>query len=303
MKKISKQAWQKIIPAAVIIAALIFGGVYYALTWDSVTTFRYQDVRNYNYSGIYPPNEGGGYIELLEGVDIFIRNAGYDRNGNLRELDDENYGRYGVIAVVKVIESENVLYEVYPTDETEDNTKQPGGSAYRLLKPWKTYDSLNINLSPSNGLDFVYYHYGVRGYVRTKVVVQEVLHQTEATHLRTGETITMFENYWVLDGRVSKLRNQVAHGNDRYAVIGVNWRPMEAGETYVVFGWKIFADAKDYPPGVTEMDLYPHQNGVYCLSDPEKMTGYWPESYRRTLWHQSVDYLKETYDLEKYGLK
>ncbi len=298
MKKISKQAWQKIIPAAVIIAALIFGGVYYALTWDTVTTFRYQDVRKYNYSGLYPPNEGGGYIASLKDVDVSVRKTGYELNGRYGK-----YGRYGVIAVVKVIESENVLYEGCPTDETEDDTMRPSGPTYCLLKPWKTYDSPTINIRPGYGPDYgMRTDYGVRGYVRTKVVVQEVLHQTEATRFRTGETITMYENYWVLDGRVPKLRDQVAHGNDRYAVLGVNWRPMEAGETYIVFGWKIFADAQEYAPGMTEMDLYPHQNGVYCLSSPEKMTGYWPGSYRR-MWQESVDYLKETYNLEKYGLK
>ena len=294
MRKISKQAWQKIIPAAVIIAALIFGGVYYALTWDTVTTFRYQDVSQYNYSKIYQPGEFGGYIESVKNIDVSIRKTGYDENGRLKELNDKGYGQYGVIAVVKVIESENVLYEVRPNYKTENHTMEPNGSVYRLLKPWKTYDSPIINESAPG--------YGVRGYVRTKVVVQEVLHQTEATHFRIGETIAVYENYWVLDGRVPELRDKVAHGTDCYAVAAINWRPMEAGETYIVFGWKIFADEQEYAPGMTEMDLYPHQNGVYCLSDPEKMTGWWPGSYR-TMWQESVDYLKETYDLEKYGVK
>jgi hypothetical protein len=160
----------------------------------------------------------------------------------------------------------------------------------------------------------------ISGYTLTHVVIQEMLHRTAATQFRAGDTVTICEPYYVLDGRVPDVLAEKTHGKDRYSVQATDpelgWIPMEADETYMIFGRSVvgedFITSNDIMAGAfsafkcilmnPDADLYLQRNGVYCLSSPEKMTGWWPGSYR-TMWQESVDYLKKTYDLEKYGLK
>lgn len=306
MRKISKQAWQKIIPAAVIAAALIFGGVYYALTWDTVTTFRYQDVKQYNFSDVDGPGPLDCFlvVENAERTDAEVRKMGYNKNGKLVEVGDG--ASYGVIAVVKVIHSENVLAESLDEYTLKEQQWIRNYRGYRKIQPWERCRQKQPEF--------------ISGYTLTRVVIQEMLHQTAATQFRAGDTVTICEPYYVLDGRVPDVLAEKTHGKDRYSVQATDpelgWIPMEADETYIIFGRSVvgedFITSNDIMAGAfsafkcilmnPDADLYLQRNGVYCLSSPEKMTGWWPGSYR-TMWQESVDYLKETYDLEKYGVK
>ena len=307
MRKISKKAWQKIIPAAVIIAALIFGGVYYALTWDTVTTFRYQAVKQYNYSDVNGPGSLDCFLTVQDAkrTDAEVRKMGYDSNGKLIEAKEG--ASYGVVAVVKVIQSENVLMESLDEYTLKEQQWTRNYRGYRKIQPWESCRQKQPEL--------------ISGYTQTRVVIQEMLHQTAATQFRAGDTVTICEPYYVLDGRVPDVLAEKTHGEDRYSVQatdpGQGWIPMEAGETYIIFGRSVvgedFITSNDIMAGAFSAsrcvlmnpdaaDLYLQRTGVYCLSDPEKMTGWWPGSYR-TMWQESVDYLKKTYDLEKYGLK
>ncbi len=129
-------------------------------------------------------------------------------------------------------------------------------------------------------------------HTKTMAVIKEVIHQPADMNLKPGDTVQVWENYYILDDRVAHLKNK--NSTKKYQLSTGGWGALEAGEIYY------FCGSYCEIPSQGMNGYMWSTNGIYCLSDPEKRVG-WPKE--KSTFEENVEYLKQKYDFTKYGLK
>jgi hypothetical protein len=162
-----------------------------------------------------------------------------------------------------------------------------GKEKYTTLPVWKICKNDRFNVS-------------VDRYTKTTVVIEKVVYQSEYTNYRAGQTVTVREDYGIVDGRFSLSDDE--YGGKPYADT-LRWTPMENGETYIVYGCVydyVNPSQNDSEPASKGM-VIALSDGVYCLSDLEKRAG-WHINDR--LLEAGNDFLRRQYPhLTKYENK
>lgn len=189
-------------------------------------------------------------------------------------INTATFKNNGFVMIVEVVRSQNHLYV--------NTTEKP----WEKLSPDKVYNEFKSVPEVTSS-----------SFVRTTVRIKEVLYQNDGTSFTAGNEADIFEAYCVLDGRVPNLvsKNSVAKNVSDGRSNG--WCPLEAGETYIIFGANQQFTGSNNPYPVRNV---PSSYGIYCLSDLTKQAGAWKDA--ETL-ADGIAYLKQNYDLSKYGLK
>ncbi|MBQ9082184.1 MAG: hypothetical protein IJY28_01635 [Clostridia bacterium] len=269
----------------IIVGVLLFGlllnGV---LMWCFRDRVVYFDVADYldRQTGTSKAASGmcGEYQQdPLSVVDGFTRRQGLNADGELKTPENTQnliVQGGGVILVVRPV---GLRQNLVILDEHRER--------YTEMPFWKTHTNNWLGVS-------------VERYTKTTVVIEEVVYQSEYTHYRAGQSVIVREGYGIVDGRFPL--SSAEYGGKPYAST-LCWTPMENGETYIVYGnvWDyVTASGKKYEPATKDM-VIAQADGVYCLSDLEKLAG-WHINDR--LLEAGNDFLHNKYpQLKKYESK
>ena len=251
LPKIKKRFW---IPALVL-TVLISAGVVIQMLSPVIIYF---DANEVLHAGLSARTDeasdcGLSYSFTEEDVEKMYLH-GFDESGNLIEPDRNNpESVYGVIAVVKPFGlRKNVLYQRTSTGKLH----------------W---------LSP-----FGIYKTG-EGNVRTQAKIVDVLYQTEATNFTAGDTVTLSEQYYILDRRLQSQLDYFGGGpcrlrNHFQRCFGNVYLPLENNETYLIWTGFQYAQVdlsgKELCENIYADTLSVWMSGVVCLSNPEKPSGF-----------------------------
>ena len=231
------------------------------------------------------------YADIKEQVEFIKTDANIEAEQvnptlhKLSEIDDSirNYASetsraYGVILVVEVQESTNIL------------ARRASGSikAERLGKD-QVYTDVTHPTYLLGG-----------SYTRTTVIIKEVLFQHAETSLQAGQSMRVGERYFICDDRVPNAKQNKSNKYEKYSGGEAEWMSMEAGETYILFGSYYLEDEGATEDDVFSNDVWTKFYGVYCLSAPTKQAGTLKDA---ATFAEGIAYLKANYDLAKYGLK
>ena len=253
LPKIKKRFW---IPALVL-TVLISAGVVIQMLFPVIVYF---DIAEVLHAGLIANDfdseltDCDRLLPFIEEVDENIYLSGFDESGNLIEPDKNNPECvYGVIAVVEPFGlRENILYQWTSTGKTH------------RLSPFWIYD---------DGL----------GYVRTQAKIVDVLYQTEATNFTAGDTVTLSEQYYILDRRLQSQLDYFGGGpcrlrNHFQRCFGNVYLPLENNETYLIWTGFQYAQVdlsgKELCENIYADTLSVWMSGVVCLSNPEKPSGF-----------------------------
>ncbi len=199
----------------------------------------------------------------------------------------------GVILVVKVGTSKNVLRSMYSEKYNLKGEKRPEPMD---LDPNKQYLMEEVSL-------------GTASHVETQVEVLDVLFQTEGAHFKAGQQVAISEPYYIVDQRITDAEKYYGSDSaketmDGYIIKGKNGReyfPFEKDEIYVVLGyWGHFTHYSDKQN--ERMDLIYGEDTIrkinaYCLTNYRKPSGYISDT--KTL-ARNIEYIRANYDLDKY---
>ena len=169
----------------------------------------------------------------------------------------------------------------------------------RELSPFRTYgDPSPFQKKPK---------YYLSGHVETKAKIVDVLYQTEATNFTDGDTVTLCEQYYLVDRRIPVLLERIGGGPIRRFIKyynhaeGITYAPIENNETYLIWGaYSINEKTYLYEKEVENPNLgqiVTRNTGIVCLSDPEKGVGYTSTrpDFRKDLMLKRYEYAIEHY--------
>ena len=263
--------------AIVLVLALLLTGCAAEQSMNIVDTFDYAAIKNQTEKVIHRANN---------------QESGTQQSQKLSQIDEETrtpvkpsgeWQWHGVILIVEVQKSQNHLVGDHVYAEEKGSSEK-----YLFLKEQRQYDEVP-NIS----------HLHLNSYVQTTVKIKEILYQETGLDLTENDKVTLFEQYFVLDDRVKHIRNKT-NSNKQYEVYcrtGKEWHPLQKNEIYIVFG----SYCSSYPAG--QAFWYENQiviNEIYGLSQPETQAGYNKDGQT---FADGIAYLKQNYDLSKYGLK
>ena len=262
------QKFELIVMLVVLLCSITMIGIYSVReARENAEKFTWQEIKDttpeYRYLTM------NDYISgTVSGMDDYVR--GLTTHEHLKDYE------YGVIAVVKVKKSRNIL-ATWTSNHTEGRVKLS-----EIKEP-----TLKIQ-STSELFD--------HSAVVTDAEILEVLYQPSGKFYHRGQTVRLRENYFIIDQRVPHLLRQVhnrlepnAPLADAYAVTIDDYIPLEEGEIYLVYR---FVNLEK-----SDIDTY---NGAwntnpvfmtFCLSDPKLAGAY--GGY-------GMEWLTEKYDLSKY---
>ena len=261
--------------AMVLVLALLLTGCAADNNGGIVDTFNYADIKGQVEAVAL--SDGGNTEQIketlkkLSDIDQLVRK------------DESRLDRYiGMILVVEPQKSVNIV-----RTEAGYQNKSEG----TVLKSDQVYKNItNVTYLKS------------QSYTETTVKIKEILFQQENSDVTVGDTVQLGERYWIADARVPNLvkTSDKSKRYSKYFGSETEWMGMEAGETYVIFCRYYVEDASGKEDSPFSEKIWTESYGIYCLSDLTKQAGAWKDA--ETL-ADGIAYLKQNYDLSKYGLK